>query len=506
MSKSEQTTFEKLCDYERETAMLASIDSLLGWDERTKMPPSAGSYRAEQIQYLAGLIHRRNTDPQVGEWLDELGESPLADDAHSDTGATIRELRRQYDKRVKLPQTLVEELAKLSVLGQQSWVDARKNNDFTSFQPLLEQIVELKRQQAEAIGYDQCPYDALLDDYEPGAKTSQVRAVLAALRKELVPLVSAIVESGKQPQSEILTRHYPKDAQEEFGKQAATKIGFDFNRGRLDVTAHPFCTNLGPHDVRLTTRYDERHLPGAFFGTLHEAGHGIYEQGLRSDQFGLPPGSAASLGIHESQSRMWENMVGRSRAFWQHFFEPAKKAFPAALSDVSLDDFYFAVNDVRASLIRVEADEATYNLHIIIRFELEQALINDNLPVGDLPGAWNEKYREYLGIEPPDYADGFLQDVHWSAALIGYFPTYSLGNLYAGQLFHQAREDLKDLDKQFAEGEFEPLMNWLRENIHQPGHCFSAAELVAKVTGKPLSHDGLISYLRAKLEPLYGIC
>jgi len=505
MSDSENGLFEKLCDHERESAMLASIDAMLGWDERTKMPPAAGAYRAEQIQYLAGMIHRRHTDPQVGEWLNELDGSPLAKDAHSDTGATIRELRRQYDKRVKLPQSLVEELARLSVLGQQSWVEARKNNDFASFQPLLEQIVKLTKQKAEATGYADCPYDSLLDDYEPGAKTSQVREVLAALREELVPLVSEIVDSSRKPKTEILTRQYPVDVQERFGTQAATKIGFDFNRGRLDVTAHPFCTNIGPHDVRLTTRYDERHFPGAFFGTLHESGHGIYEQGLRTDQFGLPPGSAASLGIHESQSRMWENMVGRSHAFWQHFFEPAKKAFPAALSDVSLDEFVFTVNDVRASLIRVEADEATYNLHIIIRFELEQALINDELPVSELPNAWNEKYREYLGIEPPDYADGVLQDVHWSAGLIGYFPTYALGNLYAGQFFQQAREDLPDIDQQFAAGDFEPLLSWLREKIHQPGHCYSARELVEKVTGKPLSHDGLISYLREKLGPLYGL-
>ncbi len=505
MADPSSPVYDKLCAYTRETAILNSIEALLGWDERTKMPPAAGEHRAEQIQYLAGAIHRRQTDPQVGEWLAELTDSDLAADRHSDGGTTIRQLKREYDKQRKLPQSLVEELAKQSVLGQQEWVEARKNNDFKSFAPRLTRIVELKKQQAEAYGYDDCPYDALLDDYEPGEKTANVTKVLAALREDLVPLVAAIKDSGRAPKVDLLTRMYPAKAQEQFGTAAARKIGFDFNRGRLDVTAHPFCTGIGPHDCRITTRYDEHHFPGAFFGILHEAGHGMYEQGLRSDQFGLPTGQAVSLGIHESQSRMWENSVGRSRAFWQHFFKPAQQAFPETLGDVNLDDFYFAINDVRPSLIRVEADEATYNLHIIIRFELEQSLVNGDVTVDELPGAWNEKYQQYLDIQPPNDADGVLQDVHWSAALMGYFPTYSLGNLYAGQLFRQAGEDLGDLDEEFARGEFKPLLDWLRKNIHEPGQCYPASELVEKVTGRPLSHEDLIQQLRDKLSPLYGL-
>ena len=269
--------------------------------------------------------------------------------------------------------------------------------------------------------------------------------MLADLRAELVPLVQAIMQSGREAPVEILQREYPVAAQEAFGKAAAAAIGFDFERGRLDVTHHPFCSGMGPHDCRITTRYDERFFNSAFFGILHEAGHGIYDQGLRPEQFGLPPGTYVSLGIHESQSRMWENLVGRSRAFWQHFFPQLQAAFPAAVGDVTLDDFFWAINHVAPSLIRVEADEATYNLHIIVRFELEQALLSQDLAVGDLPAAWSEKYREYLGIEPPTDADGCLQDVHWSAALIGYFPTYSLGNLYASQFFEQADRDLGGL-------------------------------------------------------------
>ena len=293
--------------------------------------------------------------------------------------------------------------------------------------------------------------------------------------------------------------------QQRFGEAAAARIGFDFNRGRLDVTTHPFCTHLGPHDCRLTTRYDERHFPGAFFGTLHEAGHGLYEQGLRPDAFGLPPGDAISLGIHESQSRTWENLVGRSRAFWDYFYPQAREAFPEALADVPLADFYFAINDVRPSLIRVEADEATYNLHIIIRFELEQALLNDDLSVADLPAAWNEKYGQLLGITPPNDREGVLQDVHWSAGYFGYFPTYSLGNLYASQLFEQADRDTGGLSAHFARGEFAPLLDWLREKIHRVGRCYTAAELVERVTGRPLSHEPLLAHLRGKFGPLYEI-
>ena len=500
-----QPTFDKLCAHARETALLQSVAELLGWDERTKMPPAAGAYRAEQMTYLSSLAHRRHTDPQLGDWLDELAESKLASDPHSDAGATIRQMRREYDKLRKLPQTLVEELTRASVLGQQAWVTARKNDDFDTFAPILERIVNLKRQQADAIGYTDCPYDALLDDFEPGETTKNVASVLAALRSELVPLVAAIAESSRQPDLDILKRRYPVDAQERFGKQAASALGFEFNRGRLDVTHHPFCAGMGPDDCRLTTRYDERFFSSGFFSILHEAGHGIYDQGLRGDQYGLPPGSFVSLGIHESQSRMWENMVGRSMPFWRHFFPLAQQAFPEALGGTRLEDFCFAVNDVRPSLIRVEADEATYNLHIIIRFELEQALINEGLAIKDLPAAWNQKYRDYLDIEPPSDADGVLQDVHWSAALIGYFPTYALGNLYAAQFYAQACQDVGPLDVQFEQGEFGPLLGWLREKIHRQGQCYTARELVETITGQPLTHDSLIAYLREKYTSYYDL-
>jgi carboxypeptidase Taq len=498
-------TYEELRRFVHQTAVLQSVEALLGWDERCLLPAAAGDYRAEQMTLLTGLVHERQTDPRLGEWLDRLADSPLAADRDSESGITIRQLKRQYQKKTKLPKTLVEELARAAVLGQQIWQTARQHNDFASFAPLLEKTIKLKREQAQAVGYRECPYDALLDDYEPDELTSRVARVLGELRAELVPLVAAIGASPRKPRADVLHRRFPVEAQARFGREAAEQIGFDFTRGRIDVTAHPFCTAPGPHDCRITTRYEEGNFSCAFFGTLHEAGHGIYDQGLPASLFGLPPGEAVSMAIHESQSRLWENLVGRHRAFWMHFYPTAKREFAAALGDVSLDDFYFAINQVRPSLIRIEADEATYNLHILIRFELEQALINDELTVADLPTAWNEKYQDYLGVAPPDDADGVLQDIHWAAGLFGYFPTYALGNLYAAQFFAQAHSDLGDLPAEFALGRFRPLHDWLVAKIHQHGQRYTAAELVSRVTGEPLSHQPLIEHLHGKFAPLYGL-
>ena len=497
--------YADLLNLGRELALLNSIESLVGWDERVMLPPLGGDFRADQFTFLAGQIHQRWTSPRLGELLNQLAESDLAADPHSDTGTTIRQMKRRYEKKTKLPQKLVEEQARLSVLGQQAWQQARKHDHFPTFQPLLERIVDLKREESAALGYAECPYDALLDDFEPGELTSNVTRVLAGLRAELVPLVAAIAETGKQADLSILSRSFPVAAQRTFSLLAAERIGFDFQRGRLDETAHPFCSGLGPNDCRLTTRYSEHHFNEAFFGTLHEAGHGLYDQGLPGEHYGMPLGDAVSLGIHESQSRMWENFVGRSRAFWEHFYPSLQRTFPGVVDDVSLDDFYFAVNDVRPSLIRIEADEATYNLHILIRFELEQAMINDGLRVADLPGAWRDKYQSYLGIVPPSDADGVLQDIHWSGGAIGYFSTYSLGNLYAAQFFEQATTDLGDLHAQFARGEFQPLLDWLRKQIHRQGQRYTAAELAQRITGKPLSHEPLMRHLRNKMNPLYNL-
>lgn len=505
MTADLETTFDQLCQHARQTARLGSIGSLLNWDESVLLPPGGGAYRAEQTSLLAGMIHQRWIDPRLGEWLETLSDSPLAADPHSDQGATIRELKRQRDKKIKLPQSLVEQLSRTAVLGQQQWVEARKKNDFDSFRPLLERTIELKREEADALGWQACRYDALLDDYEPGEKTANLRAVLSALRDVLVPIVSQIADCGRRPDRSFLERDFSPSAMIDFSRRVSENFGFDFDRGRLDTSPHPFCSGMGPSDCRITTRKNPRDFSDCLFSVLHETGHGLYEQGLRQEVYGLPPGEAISLGIHESQSRMWENQVGRGRAFWEHYFPLARSAFATQLQGVELDAFYFAVNDVHPSLIRTEADEATYNLHIMIRFELEQALLDGDLPVADLPGSWNEKYEQYLGVTPPNFADGVLQDVHWSAGLLGYFATYSLGNLYAAQFFAQAAAELGPLDEQFRRGEFATLRNWLRKNIHSVGQCRTAGELVQQVTGKPLSHDALIAHLKAKFGPLYGL-
>lgn len=500
-----QETYQAVCDQYRQIALLKSSLALLEWDQHTKLPSSANAYRSEQITYLSGIIHRQSTATELGDQLQQLVESELASDPNAETTLTIQELKKQFDRTTKLPVDLVEALAKACSVGQTRWVEARSNDDYGHFEPQLDEILSLKKQQADAIGYSDCRYDALLDEYEPGAKSADVARVLKELCDELVPLVNAIGESSHHPDTGILKRTFPVEEQKRFGRIVSAAIGFDYQRGRLDITHHPFCTEMGPHDCRITTRYDEQFFNTSFFGTLHEAGHGIYEQGLREDQYGLPLGSYCSLGIHESQSRLWENLVGRSASFWRHFYPQAQKHFPSALDGVKEVEFYRAVNAVAPSLIRVEADEATYNLHIIIRFELELALMNDELSTGDLPDAWNQKYESYLGIRPPSAKDGVLQDVHWSAGLIGYFPTYSLGNLYASQLFEAANAQLGSLESMFAEGEFEPLKTWLNQNVHHVGKGLAGPELGQQVTGQSLSHDALARHLKNKYEAIFQL-
>ncbi len=500
-----QEAYTALLARVRQAAVLGSCASLLGWDERTYMPRKGSAHRGEQMALLARLTHEMTTAPVVGELLAAAEGSDLVRDPASDAAVNVREVRRGYDRAVKLPQRLVEELARVSTRAQQVWQEARQADDFEAFQPWLEKIVALKREEAQAVGYKGVPYDALLDEYEPGADTAEITRVFAALRQELAPLVQAIASSGRKAPRDILEREYPVERQQAFGRAAAAAIGFDFDAGRLDVTTHPFCSGVGPGDCRITTRYNPRFFNESFFGILHESGHAIYEQGLPAEHHGTPRGSYASLGIHESQSRLWENQVGRGRAFWDHFFPKAQATFPEALRDVKPDDFYFAINDVRPSFIRVEADEATYNMHIILRFELEQGLVSGDLKPADVPAAWAEKFRQSFGLTPPTNREGCLQDIHWSFGGIGYFPTYTLGNLYAAQFMEAAKLTLGGLNSDFRRGEFGPLKRWLNENIHSEGQRWRAATLCKKVTGRPLSHKPLLDYLRGKYAPLYGV-
>jgi carboxypeptidase Taq len=493
--------YDSLLALYRDKCLLDSAAGVLGWDERTYLPPKGSSFRADQMALLAKLSHEKLTSPKIGELLGQCEANGLNDDQR----VNVREMRRVYDRAVKMPPRLVEEIARVTTRAQNVWQEARAKNDFPAFAPWLEKIVALKREEAQAVGYKESPYDALLDEYEPGATAKSTTKVFADLRAELAPLVAEIAASGKKPRKDLLTREFPLDRQHLFGQSAAAAIGFDFAAGRLDTTTHPFCSGMGPGDCRLTTRYALREFNQGFFGILHEAGHGIYEQGLDPAAFGTPLGQACSLGIHESQSRLWENQVGRGRPFWEHFFPRAQQMFPGTLDDVPLDDWIFALNSVERSFIRVEADEATYNLHIILRFELEQALMTGDLPPKDAASAWIEKFRASFELTPPSDAQGCLQDIHWSMGGLGYFPTYTLGNLFAAQFMAAARRDLPGLDDDFRHGSFARLKTWLNEKIHRQGQRHRAGDLCRTITGEPLGHQALLQYLRGKYAEFYGI-
>jgi len=487
MSDKTKKLYTELIERMKEVSIIGSCEALLGWDERTYMPNGGSAHRANQAAYMAGLSHKKFVDPRMGELLGELEQSDLVKDEFSDEAVNIREIKYNYDKEVKIPQKLVEEFTHTTTMSQGVWSKARGENDFPKFLPWLEKIVKLCRERADCFGYEKEAYDALLDEYEPGSSVDFVAKVFSGFKDDLVGLVEAIGNSKIKPDLSIIEASYPVDIQEVFGRSAAVAIGYDFGTGRLDLSAHPFTTGIGPGDIRITTRYNPNHLGQALFGTLHEAGHGMYEQGLPDKHYGTPRGEATSLGIHESQSRMWENQVGRGKPFWTHFFPRAR------------------INDVRPSLIRVEADEVTYNLHILLRFEMEHALINGDLQVKDAPEAWNEKFEKFFGITPPDDADGCMQDVHWSAGYFGYFPTYTLGNLYSAQFFNKAKADIPGLEDQFAIGDFSELKKWLEKNIFAHGRKYRAKKLVEVVTGDTLSHEPLIKYLKTKFGELYGL-
>lgn len=497
--------YDELRKISKELTLLRSIDSVLGWERETYMPPSGETLRADQSAYLSGEYHRKLTQPRFGELLEIVKDSEIVEDALSDAAVNIREWRHQYDRAVRVPTELVEETTRSSVMAQSAWVEARKKADFSIFQPHLANLIDLTRRKAEYIGYEENIYDALLDEYEPGETTAHVKQLFQGLRAELVPLVKAISDSPIRPRTEILHREYPIDRQRLFAQAASAAIGFDYMSGRLDTVTHPFASRFGPGDVRITTRWNSRFFNEAFFGVLHETGHGMYGQNLPIEHYGTPRGESVSLGIHESQSRLWENFVGRGRAFWRHFFPRARQVFPQTLYDVTMEEFYFAVNAVKPSYIRVEADEVTYNLHIMLRFEIEQAIISGELAVADIPGAWNELFEDFLGIKVPDDAKGCLQDVHWSFAGFGYFSTYALGNLYAAQFFAKAKEDLPNLEESFAQGDFAPLLQWLTTHIYSQGMRYRSRDLVAHVTGQAPSHEALMAYLYTKFGELYQL-
>jgi carboxypeptidase Taq len=472
------------------------------------MPPGGIEHRSRQLALLASLVHERRTHPRVGELLAECeSDRSLTEDPASDSAANLREIRRDYDRATKLPADLVSEIARSRSVAEHEWAEARARSDFSLFLPHLERNVELSRRAAECLGWAPGgePWDALADDYEPGLTAAGVEAVFTPLRDALQTLVSDLMGGPRRPSEAIQGLEVPVEAQKGFVRRVAEAMGFDFSRGRIDTTVHPFCSGSHPGDVRITTRYAPDKFFDALASTMHEAGHGLYEQGLPAHHNGTPLGSAISLGLHESQSRMWENFVGRSLAFWRWCLPEAKKAVGAPVAHLTVDEVYEGMNTVRPNLIRVEADEATYNLHIMVRFELERALLSGDLAPADVPHEWNRRYKEYLDVDVPDDARGCLQDVHWSAALFGYFPTYTLGNLYAAQIYAKATDDIPGLEDGFARGDLLPLKEWLNGNVHAHGGRYLAADLCERVTGRPLGAGPLLDHLNAKLRPLYGV-
>jgi carboxypeptidase Taq len=504
MNQQAHDAYSELIALLRQIALLQSSCSVLGWDERTKLPAKGAAHRAEQLSLLSRMAHEQFTQPRVGELLNIVADSELVSDPVSDAAVNVRQTRRSYDRSRKLPASLVQELSRAASLGESAWVEARKRSDFPAFLPWLEKMLHLKQQEAECLGHGGNPYDALLDEFEPGETAANITEVFNALRPRLVELIGRVASSSRRAPVEVLEGRYPQADQERLATSAARAIGFDFEAGRLDVSAHPFCTELGPADTRITTRYDERDFTGSFFGVMHETGHALYNQGLLPEHWGTPRGAYVSLGIHESQSRMWENQVGRTRSFWRFFLPKARDMFPH-LKKVKEDAFAFAINEIRTSLIRTESDEATYNLHIMLRFDLEQAMLKGELKPADLPAVWNQRMKSDLGVVPANDAQGCLQDIHWAGGAIGYFPTYTLGNLYAAQLFEQAGKDLGDLGAMFAAGEFAPLLKWLRARVHWVGQMYTAPQLMKKVTGTALSAGPLMVHLGKKAAEYYGV-
>ncbi len=483
---------------------IESAAHVLEWDQETYMPSGAAEARAHQIATLRQLAHERFTSDRVGDLIQEAGAGLDGADPLDTSASIVRVAKKDYEKARKLPAELVAELARSVSRAKEAWKEARETDTFSTFAPLLAHLIELNIEKAEALGYDKHAYDALLDQYEPGMTTDEVKAVFTDLRARLVPIVHTLKEAP-QPENAFLRAHYEHQKQWDFGLSVIQNFGYDFERGRQDLSTHPFTTSFSIEDVRLTTRIQEDYFPTGLFGTIHEAGHGLYEQGIDRALDRTPLAEGTSLGMHESQSRLWENMVGRSRPFWTHYYPQLQRLFPGPLGEVSLEQFYRAINRVAPSLIRVEADEVTYNLHIMLRFELETALIAGDLSVDDLPFAWNSLMQKYLDVTPDTDAEGVLQDIHWSLGVFGYFPTYALGNLMSAQLFEKAESVIDGLEEQMAQGHFKGLLGWLRLHVHQYGRKLLAKEILERATGSSLQSDSWLNYIQNKYASVYDV-
>jgi len=495
MTPSEFAPYRQLLKRAREISLLTSSATVLNWDLETHLPSKAIDFRAEQLAYLGSTAHRKFTSKKIGQLIAACEQQAFP--ADSEAAANVREWRRSYDRATKIPPSLVERMERTRAHAREAWRKAREQSKFRIFRPHLEKILKLTRQFADCWGYQESIYDPLVEGYETGATARQLRALFAELRPAIGSILGPAREKSAAIPEDYLSGHYPIASQQAFNRKVAEAIGFDFSAGRIDTTTHPFCETLGPRDCRLTTRYDERNFVQSLYGVLHEAGHGLYEQGLREEHFGTPAGAAVSLGIHESQSRLWENHVGRSRSFWEHWHPVACEHFPE-LKRFSPEQIHAGVNRVAPSFIRVEADQITYDLHIMLRFELEMELLEGRMNVADVPTRWNEEFEKLCGLKVTKDSDGCLQDIHWSIGVMGYFPTYTLGNLNAAQLMHRALTEQGTLADELARGDYAGLLKWLREKVHHAGARYRPQELIQRATSEPTQSRHHLDYLRQK--------
>lgn len=491
--------YQKYLDHMHKVADLRYASAVLQWDQETYLPPKGAAIRGQQIATLSETAHNWFVQDDFGELLEKLcSENELA----GDEKINITRTREDYLRQKKCSSAFVRKLSEATTQSFHSWIKARKENNFSFFQEDLSVLVALKKEEADLLGYEQHPYDALLDDHDKGSTVAQLDPLFSALTKPLKELLEKIKNASAIDNS-ILTQHYPSTAQWDFGMQIIKDLGYDMEAGRQDIAEHPFSINFNNKDVRITTRIDENDLGNMLWSCIHEVGHALYEQGLPDGQYGLPLGEAASYTIHESQSRLWENHVGRSEGFINHYFPLFKKYFPEQLKNTEARDLYKAINKVAPSLIRTEADELTYHFHVMIRYEVEKLLIGGDLNTKDIPAYWNEQYEKFLGVKVPDDKTGCLQDIHWSHGSFGYFPTYSLGSLYACQFYHSAKKELPDLDHAIANGSFNTLLNWLRSKVHAEGRRYTSGELCQKMTGETLQPTYFLAYLLGKYSNIY---
>lgn len=495
-------TYSRFIEIVKKMGNLGYAYSVLSWDQEVMMPDGGIQARASQKAVLASTIHEILISDELGELIEKLEESVESLDEYSH--ANLREAKREHSRAKNVPPELVGEIASTSSEAIEIWKKARRDSDFDKFAPYLEKLVELKKEYAQSVDPTKDAYAVLLEDYEPDIEIEDVVQLFDELRKELVPLISKVKGSEERPNMQLLNHYYSERKQKKFGEIVLKAMGYDFDHGRLDVSAHPF-TSGNVYDTRITTRYSKNDIKSALSGTIHEGGHALYNLGLPKEHYATPVGEPRSLGIHESQSRIWENHVGRSIAFWEHFLPILKGIFPNQLSAYNLEEFYRAMNNVEPGLIRVEADELTYNLHIILRFEIERALFNNEIRVEELPGIWNDKMKDFLGIVPPDDSMGVLQDIHWAMGIFGYFPTYTLGTVTSAQLYNAAKKAIPDLEDKFRKGELIPFKEWLNENIHRFGCLFKTDELIERATGEKLNPKHYIDYLNEKYTEIYGL-